>query len=164
MAWFGLGGSTTGSSVPIMPAPMGPVPLGPGPAPSAPAPTALTEAPTTTQAPEPPPEAPQPTTARTEATRRPTTTEARSTGTTPSAASGSSGFWYRLRLCESEDGATSSNLYQLMGGTDVKMGIDGSEPEWEQTAAAQRWAALIHPNEGTSAGWPVCWWVALRAG
>lgn len=172
------GGSTTASqsnsaptSTPASVAGASTATSDPAPAPSLAAPTtevtsAPTVAPTTTEAPEPPPTVSEPTTAAPLPSPRrtdPPVTVARSTGTTVSATSGSSDFWYQLRLCESRDGAMSSNLYQFMGGTGEKMGIDGSEPEWEQTAAAQRWAALIHPNEGTTAGWPECWWVALAA-
>ena len=73
------------------------------------------------------------------------------------------GFWYRLASCESGNGRGSRNQYQFMGGTAAKVGIDGSEPVAEQTAAAQQWAALLRSqgiSPGSTSGWPVCWWVA----
>lgn len=71
--------------------------------------------------------------------------------------------WYALATCESGNGRGSSNQYQFMGGTAEKVGIDGSEPIEEQTAAAQRWAAALRAegkSPGSTAGWPVCWWRA----
>ena len=69
-------------------------------------------------------------------------------------------FWRALAICESS--LTDPNYFQFEGGTGAKAGyVPGSSYE-AQKAAAQRWAAIIHPNEGTSAGWPNCWWVALK--
>jgi hypothetical protein len=50
-----------------------------------------------------------------------------------------------------------------MGGTEKKVGIDGSESYEEQKEAAKGWAAALraegtHP--GSRAGWPECWWIA----
>jgi hypothetical protein len=73
-------------------------------------------------------------------------------------------FWRRLAQCESEMGRTSRNIFQFSPDTAGKVGIDGSEPYDVQRAAAIRWAAIIHPGEGTIAGWPNCWWVALKGG
>ncbi len=120
-----------------------------------------TEAPTTTEAPEAAPEPPQPTTTRTQATGATRTTVARSPGTTIAVASGSGDFWYRLATCESENGRTSDNQFQFMGGTEIKVGYYPGASYSEQVAMAKWWAARIHPNEGATAGWPVCWWVAL---
>lgn len=72
-------------------------------------------------------------------------------------------FWYALRTCESGNGLTSDNLYQFMGGTDEKVGIDGSEPEVVQTQAAKSWANALRAegvSPGSNAGWPECWWIA----
>jgi hypothetical protein len=73
-------------------------------------------------------------------------------------------FWWWLANCESGNGVGSSNQYQFEGGTGAKMGISGGEPLAVQTAAAQRWAAIL-VSQGTSpgsrSGWPNCWWVAL---
>ncbi len=94
-------------------------------------------------------------------TTRRTTTTARPTQLAPVVHDGD--FWYRLATCESRNGALSPNQFQFMGGTAEKVGYyDGASYE-AQRAMAIDWAARIHPNEGTSAGWPVCWWTA-RAG
>lgn len=72
-------------------------------------------------------------------------------------------FWYALATCESENGRTSNNQFQFMGGTEDKVGYyDGASYE-EQKAMAQGWAARLiaegtHP--GSRAGWPECWWRA----
>lgn len=67
-------------------------------------------------------------------------------------------FWYRLAMCESS--LTDPNYFQFMGGTAEKVGYYPGASYAEQVAMAQDWAARIHPREGTSAGWPVCWWTA----
>jgi len=69
-------------------------------------------------------------------------------------------FWYRLALCESGAGASSPNIFQFMGGTAEKVGYYPGASYEAQRAMAIDWAARIHPGEGTSAGWPVCWWTA----
>lgn len=75
-------------------------------------------------------------------------------------------FWQRLSKCECDpiahpDGCPDSGgWFQFKGSTATKAGyVVGSSYE-DQRAAAQRWAAAIHPNEGTRAGWPRCWWRA----
>lgn len=69
-------------------------------------------------------------------------------------------FWYRLATCESGNGRLSANQFQFMGGTAEKVGYYPGASYEAQKAMAQDWAARIHPNEGTNAGWPVCWWQA----
>lgn len=126
--------------------------------------TTVTEPPTTTTT-----EAPEPVEV---ATTAPPTTRARSAPTTtvyepPSPQSRTvqgDDFWYRLATCESGNGALSANQFQFMGGTAEKVGYYPGASYAEQKAMAQDWAARIHPNEGTNAGWPVCWHVALGGG
>ena len=74
-------------------------------------------------------------------------------------------FWLELRRCESSDGALSPNLYQFTAETGAKVGLPdpGAASPARQLEAAQEWAARIHPNEATRAGWPTCWRVALAA-
>jgi hypothetical protein len=72
-------------------------------------------------------------------------------------------FWYALATCESENGRTSANQFQFMGGTAEKVGYYTGASYAEQRAMAQGWAATLraegtHP--GSSAGWPECWWQA----
>jgi hypothetical protein len=72
-------------------------------------------------------------------------------------------FWYRLATCESENGRTSANQFQFMGGTAEKVGYYAGASYAEQKAMAQGWAARLraegtHP--GSTAGWPECWWIA----
>ncbi len=72
-------------------------------------------------------------------------------------------FWRRLADCECASGRCGGvhvSYFQFSADTALKVGIDGSEPYEEQRAAAVEWARRIHPREGTSAGWPHCWWVA----
>lgn len=73
-------------------------------------------------------------------------------------------FWERLSHCESPTGRSGQfvGYFQFSRDTAKKVGIRGSETYEVQKAAAIRWAAIIHPREGTSAGWPRCWWAALR--
>lgn len=73
-------------------------------------------------------------------------------------------FWRRLANCESADGHSGTYIgyFQFSRDTAKKVGITGSESYDTQVAAAQKWASIIHPREGTTAGWPHCWWVALR--
>lgn len=91
-------------------------------------------------------------------TPRRTTTTARPTQLAPVVHGDD--FWYRLAMCESGAGASSPNIFQFMGGTAEKVGYYPGATYAEQRAMAQDWAARIHPREGTSAGWPVCWWRA----
>jgi hypothetical protein len=68
-------------------------------------------------------------------------------------------FWRRLANCESRDGrgGNGGGFFQMVGhGYRPGLSYD------QQVALAQAWAAKIHPREGTTAGWPHCWWVALR--
>lgn len=119
---------------------------------------------TTTEAPPPP------TTTTTEEPPPPTTAPSIRTTTTVRASRGvprpeetNADFWRRLANCESADGRSGAFIgyFQFSPDTARKVGIDGSESYEEQRAAAQDWASRIHPNEGTSSGWPHCWWVAL---
>lgn len=73
-------------------------------------------------------------------------------------------FWRRLANCESADGRSGTYIgyFQFSRDTAAKLGIDGSESYEEQKAAAIEWARRIHPREGTTSGWPRCWWVALK--
>lgn len=118
--------------------------------------TTSTEPETTTTA------APEPTT--TEApyvapvTTRATTTTVRPTQLAPVVHGDD--FWYRLAMCESGAGASSPNIFQFMGGTAAKVGYYAGASYDEQRAMAIDWASRIHPNEGSTAGWPVCWWTA----
>jgi len=83
-----------------------------------------------------------------------------------SASSGNSDFWRRLANCECASGHCGGpyvGYFQFSRDTAAKVGIDGSESYEEQRAAAQAWAQRIHPREGTSSGWPVCWWKAQGA-
>lgn len=74
-------------------------------------------------------------------------------------------FWRRLADCENRNGDDDDGYFQFTDpDTARKAGyVRGSSYE-EQKKAAIRWAHMIHPNEGTTAGWPNCWWVALRGG
>ncbi len=72
-------------------------------------------------------------------------------------------FWYDLATCESENGRTSENQFQFMGGTAEKVGYYSGASYSEQRAMAQGWAESLrsegtHP--GSSAGWPECWAIA----
>lgn len=69
-------------------------------------------------------------------------------------------FWFRLAMCESGAGASSPNVFQFMGGTAEKVGYYAGASYEAQRAMAIDWAARIHPREGSTAGWPVCWWEA----
>jgi hypothetical protein len=82
-----------------------------------------------------------------------------------STTSNSSGrdFWWWLANCESENGRTSDNQFQFMGGTERAVGYYYGAPYEEQRAMAIWWASQIPGQEGTTAGWPHCWWVALAA-
>lgn len=76
---------------------------------------------------------------------------------------GDDAFWRRLANCECESGRCGGahvSFFQFSRDTARKVGIDGSESYEDQRAAAQEWARRIHPREGTTAGWPHCWWVA----
>lgn len=70
-------------------------------------------------------------------------------------------FWWHLAKCESGVGQTSQNMFQFMGGTEKKVGYHSGASYEEQKAMAQDWASRID-NPGSTAGWPVCWWVAKR--
>lgn len=105
-------------------------------------PTTTTEAPTTTTIAE-----------RTTTTRRANRGAVR---TAPPVVAGHD-FWWRLGNCESENGRTSANIFQLVGH-----GYQPGQSYQQQLQEAQAWAAKIHPKEGTTLGWPNCWWVALR--
>lgn len=78
-------------------------------------------------------------------------------------ATASDDFWRRLANCECSSGhcANGAGYFQFTDpSTAEKAGyVRGSSYE-EQLAAAKRWAAKIHPREGTTAGWPRCWWRA----
>lgn len=87
-----------------------------------------------------------------------TTTTARATQTAPVVHG--EDFWYRLAGCESGNGNLSANQFQFMGGTAEKVGYYSGASYEAQRAMAIDWAARIHPREGTTAGWPVCWAVA----
>jgi hypothetical protein len=70
-------------------------------------------------------------------------------------------FWRRLANCESSTGTggNGGGYFQMVGhGYHSGLSYD------EQLVLAQAWAAKIHPREGTTAGWPHCWWVALAGG
>ncbi len=69
-------------------------------------------------------------------------------------------FWWRLARCESRNGELSDNQFQFQGGTAEKVGYYPGASYEAQRAMAIDWAARIHPREGTTAGWPVCWWTA----
>lgn len=74
-------------------------------------------------------------------------------------------FWRALANCECASGKCGGpyiGYFQFEKGTAQKVGIDGSESYAEQEAGAREWASRIKGREGTSAGWPVCWWVALK--
>ena len=101
-----------------------------------------------------------PATTTTEVLRTTTTRANRGTPRT-TATGGGHDFWWRLANCESEVGRTSRNIFQFSPDTAAKVGIDGSESYEVQRAAAIAWAARIHPREGSTSGWPHCWWVAL---
>lgn len=120
-------------------------------------PTVL-ETTTTTEAPPPP------TTTTTEVPRTTTTRASRGAPrTTQPTTEVDDDFWRRLANCESVDGSSGSfvGYFQFSYDTARKVGIDGSESYEVQKDAAIDWASRIHPNEGTSSGWPHCWWVAL---
>ncbi len=130
-----------------------------------------TVAPTTTTVPEPvpstivvpvDPELNPPEPVATTAPRRTTTTVPRPAIATPTVHGAD--FWYRLATCESRNGELSANQFQFMGGTAEKVGYYPGASYEAQRAMAIDWASRIHPNEGTNAGWPVCWWVALWGG
>lgn len=71
-------------------------------------------------------------------------------------------FWRRLANCENTRGDAPGGYFQFMGTTRTRVGwVPGLSYE-RQKQMAIWWAAQIHPNEGTRAGWPTCWWVALR--
>lgn len=76
-------------------------------------------------------------------------------------------FWRRVANCECASGQCSNGAgyFQFTDpGTARKAGyVRGSSYE-EQLSAAKRWAGMIHPREGTTAGWPHCWWVAKSGG
>lgn len=125
--------------------------------------TSTTAAPATTAAPTTTAEVARPAPVRTVPnTTRPATTVAVPAVATPTVHGAD--FWYRLADCESGVGATSPNIFQFMGGTAEKVGYYAGASYAEQVAMAKDWAARIHPREGTTAGWPVCWWTALRGG
>ena len=125
-------------------------------------PTTTTEAPTTTVEVTSTTAAPAP--VATTVPRRTTTTvyvEPRPATQTPTVHD--SDFWYRLATCESENGRTSANQFQFMGGTAEKVGYYAGASYEAQRAMAQDWTARLraegtHP--GSSAGWPECWWIA----
>lgn len=77
------------------------------------------------------------------------------------APAGSGDFWTELDRCESPNGDTHPlyvGEFQFHPDTAARAG--GSD-----LAAAKRWAARLHAegtSPGSSAGWPVCWWVAKR--
>lgn len=74
-------------------------------------------------------------------------------------------FWRALANCECASGKCGGpyiGYFQFEKGTAQKVGIDGSESYAEQEAGAREWASRIKGREGTSAGWPVCWRVALK--
>lgn len=84
--------------------------------------------------------------------------------TTQPASAVDDAFWRRLANCESPSGANGgyNGYFQLAGSTAKAVGYHGGSYE-EQLAAAKRWLAIIGvAKAGTRAGWPVCWWVALR--
>lgn len=71
-------------------------------------------------------------------------------------------FWRRLANCENPSGNAPGGYFQFMGSTRDRVGWAPGQSYEQQKAEAIWWAQQIHPNEGTSAGWPNCWWVALR--
>lgn len=114
--------------------------------------TTTTLAPTTTTI--------EPAPATTVATVRRTTTSTAARPTQLAPVVHDADFWYRLATCESGNGRGSANQFQFMGGTAEKVGYYPGASYEEQRAMAIDWASRIHPNEGTSAGWPECWWRA----
>ncbi len=135
-----------------------PVPLAEEPTTTLPEPTT-----TTSVAPEPVEEAPV-TTRTTRAKSAPTTTVYEPPSPQSRTVGGESdSFWFRLAACESENGRTSANQFQFMGGTAEKVGYYPGATYEEQRAMAQDWAARLraegtHP--GSRSGWPECWWIA----
>lgn len=71
-------------------------------------------------------------------------------------------FWRRLADCENPRGDAPGGYFQFMGSTRDKVGWKPGLSYEQQRAMAISWASQIHPNEGTTAGWPVCWWRALK--
>lgn len=73
-------------------------------------------------------------------------------------------FWARLSRCECRSGHCddSGGFFQFKGSTARKVGFSPGESYLKQRSEAIWWAAQIHPREGTTSGWPHCWWVALR--
>lgn len=69
-------------------------------------------------------------------------------------------FWRRLANCENPAGDAPGGYFQFMGTTREKVGWAPGQSYETQRAEAIWWAEQIHPREGTSAGWPHCWWVA----
>jgi hypothetical protein len=115
---------------------------------------------TTTTVPAPPPSPPT-----TQPAPPPTTAPARRPVVQPASVMDDA-FWRRLANCESPNGANGgfNGYFQLAGSTAKAVGYHGGSYE-EQLAAAKRWLAQIGiAKAGTRAGWPICWWVALRNG
>lgn len=71
-------------------------------------------------------------------------------------------FWRRLANCENPSGNAPGGYFQFMGSTRRKVGWHPGLSYEEQRRMAIFWAMQIHPREGTKAGWPHCWWVALK--
>jgi hypothetical protein len=70
-------------------------------------------------------------------------------------------FWRRLANCENPNGDAPGGYFQFMGSTRSKVGWSPDQSYEQQRSEAIWWAQQIHPREGTSTGWPQCWWVAL---
>lgn len=78
----------------------------------------------------------------------------------------SDAFWRRVANCESSDGRSGAFLgyFQFSRDTARKVGWFNGAGYAEQLAMAKRWLAMIGGRGGSRSGWPVCWFVALRAG
>lgn len=109
-----------------------------------------------------------PTTTRTAASSsRSVAPRSNATVTPETSGSPDDAFWRRLANCECASGscANGAGYFQFTDpGTARKAGyVRGSSYE-EQLAAAKRWLAQIGGRGGTTAGWPTCWWRALKSG
>lgn len=72
-------------------------------------------------------------------------------------------FWRRLANCEAHDGTggNGGGYFQFAPSTARAVGYHAGMTYDQQVLLAQEWARRIHPREGTTSGWPHCWWVAL---